>query len=504
MNNKKLFAKNSLTGVIQKLLVAVLTFLTIPIFINLLGIESFGIFATIGVIGDLTRLTNVGFHIALIKFLSSQGKTRESSQDIMVAFTSMLLIMLVASTALIGFNDYIILKILNVSQEFIEDSRVLFNFLVIANALLFIGLPFSAVLESRKMIYKVSYLQLIYSFMYWGMMLLVLSLGYGLRTIGLMAFIAALIWFLLTFFVALKSWGTFNFSGFFQNYTKSLKKQLGYGIKIYFSGILGLFLEPLTKVLVANFFGVSFVGFLDIGLRVKNQLSRVIRTGLWPLFQYFSELSEFKKIALIVKDFQEKLVLLVILLNVILIFTARSLVTLWIGENIDIITMNLLIITICGLTRLAFEPNNLFLGVYKPSMLIVIQVMMIIFNLLPIVLFYRVIGYQAVYAGFLLSTAVYFFINLYSQKKFLGNYIYDNKKDLVKILSYTMLLMIIGQSFHFLAKNNYWVDLIVTPFILTFSAVLVIKWLKLLSKDDIERYLGSYPISKNIKQFFNH
>ena len=501
-NNKRLFAKNSITGVVQKILIAILTFVTIPVFIRLLGMESFGIFATISVLGDLSRLTNVGFHIALIKFLSLQGRTQESSYDILVGFTSMLLIMVVVSSLLIFFNNYIILNIFNISVENFTESRVLYNYLVLANAFLFIGMPLSAVLESQKMIYKVNYLQLVYSFFYWGAMLIVLALGYDLRTVGLVAFLAALVWFILTLILARMAWGPLKYGGLLPNYLKSVKKQLGYGVKVYFSGLLALFLEPLTKILVANFFGVAFVGFIDIGLRIKNQLSRIIRTALWPLFQHFAELTDKKEIARIVNELQEKLTLLIIVLNVILIFSAKSLVTLWIGEDVEIITMTLVVITVCALMRHIFEPNNLYLGVHRPTSLVLIQILMIIFNLLPIYFLHKLLGYQVVYMGFILSTLVYFIVNFYLQKRFLEKLIFEKTKDLVKVFVLTGILLFTGYTLNFIIQNKPWLDLFSTPLILGVLAFLLIRNLSLITKKDIDIYLDDYRISKKVKKLF--
>jgi len=125
-NNKRLFAKNSITGVVQKILIAILTFVTIPIFIKLLGAELFGIFAIVSTIGDLSRLTNVGFHIALIKFLSRQGKTTESSQDVVVAFLSMLVIMTLLVIVLLLFSDFILLQLFNVGRNILPPANSCF------------------------------------------------------------------------------------------------------------------------------------------------------------------------------------------------------------------------------------------------------------------------------------------------------------------------------------------------------------------------------------------
>jgi len=143
--NKKLFMKNSFSGVVQKILIAILTFFTIPVFILKLGSEGYGIFATVSVIGDLSRIANIGFHIALIKYLSIQGKTKESAIDIVVAFVGMSVIIVPVSILMIIFNKFVLVSILNISAVNLAQSKMLYIYLVLANMLLFLGLTFSAI-----------------------------------------------------------------------------------------------------------------------------------------------------------------------------------------------------------------------------------------------------------------------------------------------------------------------------------------------------------------------
>jgi len=487
----------------QKLLIAVLTFITIPVFIRLLGPELFGVFAIVGTIGDLSRLTNVGFHIALIKFLSFQGRTKESSQDIVVAFSSMLLIMGLLVVALLAGGDYIILQIFNVSPEFFHESRQLYNFLVFANALLFLGMPFSAVLESQKLIYKVNYFQLLYGFLYWGLILIFVSAGGGLGMIGLGVFIAALIWFLFTVVSAARAWGPFELKGMGSYYLQSVRKQLGYGLKVYLSGLLGLFVEPLAKVMVANFFGVAFVGFLDIGLRVRNQLVRILKSGIWPLFQYFSENPEKRKAGLLVNDIQEKLIMGFIPVSVILLFAARPLVYFWIGENVDVITNSLLVVTLGALMgQLVLEPINIYLGVHYPLRLFYNQIFMIIAMATPIFLLREVLGYASVYLGFALAYLVSFVHMLLSQRFILGSLVFQKGKCFYRLLVYLVSLVGLGFVVSEIIYSNL-LTLLLIPLLIPVFAWVLIRNLRLVKKSDVFFYFGqNNGFSKALAWFF--
>lgn len=503
MNKKRLFAKNSLSGVIQKILIAILTFVTIPVFIRLLGPELFGIFAIISTIGDLTRLTNVGFHIALIKFLSFQGRTKESSQDVMVAFITMLGIMTLLMVILLVFSNFIILDIFNVSFEHFSSAKFLFTCLVFANAFLFLGMPFSATLESMRLIYKVNIMQFVYSIIYWSLILLFVSLGGGLKWVGVAILTASLIWFVFTLFLAFSAWGTFELQGLQGYFKKSVKKQLSYGLKVYLSGLLGLFTEPLIKILIANFFGVTFVGFVDIGLRIRNQFTRILKAGVWPLFQYFSELQDKEKAAFLVKDVQEKLIIAFIPVSVILLFASHALVTLWIGENVDVITRTLLVITIGSLLgNLALEPISIYLGVYKPLRLFYNQIFMIAAITFPVILMHNIIGFESVYIGFALSYIVSFVHMMYCQRIFLQNTIFSQSKSFKKLLGYLAFLLVSGFLL-FSIRLSPEINLAVIPVSIALFAFFLVREFRFLKKKDVFYYLDeNLVITKKIARFF--
>lgn len=502
MNDKKLFIKNSLTGVSQKLLVAILTFFTIPVFISRLGTESYGIFATISVIGDLTRIANIGFHIALIKYLSLQGKTKESSIDIVVGLTGMIIIIVPISALMLIFNNFVLLDILNISPHYLQESKSLYNFLVLSNMLLFIGLTFSAMLESQKYIYKVSILQLVYSVCYWSFMLIVLFMGKGIETIGKMAFLAALIWFLLIMYMALKMWGKFQLRGIFKLYKKSVKKQLSYGLKVYSSGLMGLFGEPLIKVLVANFFGSSFVGFLDIGIRIRNQLARIIQGALWPLFQLFSSIKDKQEKARIAIDFQEKTALIILPLAIMLIFGANPIVTLWIGENIDIISLNIIFVVVSSLIgTIVFNAFFNYISVDHPLVLLLNGILSNIIYVGVVFGLKGVLGYNSVFLALSLMAVANIIFCVFYQYRFWNKAIFDHSGKLAKLLLFLGIISAVGYLVQSLIASPILLLATLSVAIPIISLGLYIS-LSLITPTDVDRYLGKSIIAKPFYYLF--
>ena len=73
MIKKKRLINNSISGLFQLIITAILTFLCIPIFIKGLGTDQYGVFALVSVIGNLNLFTNLGLNSSLTKFLAEQG-----------------------------------------------------------------------------------------------------------------------------------------------------------------------------------------------------------------------------------------------------------------------------------------------------------------------------------------------------------------------------------------------------------------------------------------------
>ena len=108
MTQKKVLIKNSLFGIIQFIAVAILTFLCVPIFINRLGVDAYGVFALITILGNLNFFSSFGLNSALLVFLSKQGKTEESQRDIVVVLFSTIAIAFLLCSMLYTFKTPII------------------------------------------------------------------------------------------------------------------------------------------------------------------------------------------------------------------------------------------------------------------------------------------------------------------------------------------------------------------------------------------------------------
>lgn len=498
MVTKKTIINNSISGVVQLVLTALLTFLCIPIFINKLGTELYGVFAIVSVIGNLNIFANLGLNSALIKYISEQGKCSESENDIFASLVIMCLIIIPLTILAFIFREFILINVLGVPLKYYNQSQILYSTLLVSNMLLLIGQIFTAVLDSMQKIYFTNFVQLIYSTIYWGGIIAVVLMGKHLDWVGYAIMTAACLWFILVLIFFFKQWGRIAFSNLNKTFKPAAKKQLSFGAKVYLSGFISFFNEPLFKILISNFLGLNVVAYFEIGLKIRSQLTGLFSKVLQPLFPYLSSLRDKQHIAILIKDLTAKIFLLVLPISALLIITCKDIVTLWL--QVDIINYSIFIVGLV-VPYLIFIPLTqpiyiFFLAKGLPEKTIVFQLFSVITNVVFFCLLVYFVGIYAVIISNVLSYLVGFILGIYYQDRLLN---IKYKFELIyfkRILCVILLFILIGlisNIFVFEIIRIIFASIIVIP-----SVLWLYKRLELIKFDDINNYFGSNRFMSNL------
>jgi O-antigen/teichoic acid export membrane protein len=488
---KQLFI-GSMTGVLQIILNSILIFITIPFFINKLGLELYGVFALLLLIGNINVFLNLGLNSSLIKYLAEQGKTLQSNYDIVSALMFLLALLFPVTVLGIVFNKFILINVFNINQILLKNGiYFLFDILLISNSLIILGQIFSAILDSQQKVYLNNFFQMIYNFLYWGSILLCLVLSPDLKMIGIGIFVAALVWFLLVVIFSMKSWGYFELNGLTKNFIHTLKKQLSYSSKLYTSGTISFFYEPLTKLLISHFIGINEVGYFDIAIRIRNQIWNLIGKIFYPIFPLIAKLNDKNQIRNLIHEIEQKAVYLIIPAVVATLIISRPVITLWIGSNINLISLTLIFIMEGYLLASLVIPTYQFLMVKGyPGKTIIIQTTNVIVNGVLFFVTLPYIGYYSVIVcnfGAILSS---FIVTLFYQKKILNVFIVDSKNQLMRILIILGFNLMIGYGTSYLISSNLIIIILVPAMLLSVSLILY-RELRVFSLIDIRKYFGS-------------
>jgi O-antigen/teichoic acid export membrane protein len=490
-NKKKLFLFNSVTGVVQLLLTMILVFFSIPIFIKNLGDIQYGIFCAVAVIGNLSTFANLSLDATLIKYISEQGKTQESDYDIVTSFLLLTIILLPLSIVIFLFREFILLNVVKVPIEFLSVSSVFLVYLLAANFFLLLGKIFTAVLDANHKIYLTNLYLFIYTVFYWGCVIVLVLAGYGLEQIGISIFCSALLWFVLVMYSATKIWGKFNIDGLRYHFKRIVKKQLSYSTKIYIGSLFAFLFEPLTKILISNLVGISYVGLYEITLKVKNNLLAIFLKFLYPLYPFIAHENDHDKLRIQIARTSKILFYLIIPIIVTVIICTKSIMTLWIGgENIPILTISTIIIVCFSLLlSTTVTPIYIFLRLKNhPEKEIYMQALNAGVNILIIILFFRYLGYASIILGNTLTLIAPFSLCIYYQKKYVQSYPFSGMRDLLKYMSSFVLIGVITWLFSFFFQSVNWGNIIIVTLFSCVASIIIFYFMRAIKNEDIKYF----------------
>jgi O-antigen/teichoic acid export membrane protein len=490
---RKKLVINSLSGVAQFIVSTLLIFITVPIFIKKMGIETYGIYSLILIINNLNNFLGFGLGSGLIKFLSEQGKSNESNIDIFAVSIFLLVIMIPFTILGLFFNDFVIKAILHVPLKYCTaDIYSFYNFLVIANLFQFIAQVPVSILDSLQKIYLTSLFQTVYQLLYWVGSLIVLFTCGTLSMIGIGILLSTIIWFVLLLYSSFKHWGIIYPACLtFEKIFKSLRKQVGYNIKLYFSSLVNFFYEPLTKILIASFMGATQVGYYDVILKFRNQLWNLLTKFLYPLVPFLSKLNDKTSLRKLVHDIEQKLSYVSIISIVLIIGIIPDFLKLWLKMEPGVVPTGMTIILSANLVALILVPMYQYLMLKgHPGKTVVIQLANVISNLLLFLLFYKSYGFIAVIIGNVGANIISTLLGLYYQWKYLNSLIFDSFKQVFKVLIFFIVLLIANEIFSIVLVGSY-LKIIILPVIIIIISIYMSRITKLLTNDDIIRYAGN-------------
>ncbi|GAB4024745.1 lipopolysaccharide biosynthesis protein [Spirosoma koreense] len=438
----KLLHKNSLSGVAQLALTAVLTFFSIPVFIRMLGAEAYGAFSIVTLAGNLNIFANLGLNTALLKCLSVQGKSKESDYDIVVTIGLLLLIMVPLSLLAVTFQANILQGLLGLSDGLYAQVVTMYRCVVVANLVVLLGQTFTTILDSQQRMYLTNFYQLIYSVLYWGGLIAVVSLGYGLNEIGLVILGAAVVWLVLVSIAAWRMWGSLQLSGLSAEAGRIARKQISFGSNVYAAGLLNMMFEPMTKVLVSRLIGVTEVGYLEIAYKIRSQLWSLIAKTTYPLFPKIAQETDTARLSRLIGTYQTGMLMVIVPFLLFFGLALPDLLELWLPNANPVIEIATLSITTCFvLNSLGIPPYYFLQSREHVRKTVWAQLTNTGVNLLVSLLTFSVLGIY----GFVLGNSVAILASLvlcmYYQKKFL-HHIEINSSAVYRLLLITLLMWV--------------------------------------------------------------
>jgi O-antigen/teichoic acid export membrane protein len=484
-------ARGSLTGALQVIITTALVLVAVPMFVRLRGTEAFGVFSLIALVGNVNTFANLGLNAALVRFLSEQGKGRDSDLDVIVTVLILLGVILPLTVVAFLYEDLALKYVLNVPPAFMHDALWLYRGMLVSNVLVLIGGTCTAVLDACERVHVTNTLQILYTVTYWGSILAVLVAGWPLAAIGGATVGATLIWFIAAVIGMVRVWGLPSTDGLRERGPSRARKQIGYGAQLFSAGIIGFFYEPLTKLLLAHFLGVREVGFFDIGMRARNLVSSLALKALYPLYPLFSRLDDMRRIRFLVFDIQEKSLLLSAPIPGLLMLTTGPLVGLIFGAGNETITATIIwMISSYILWSFTVLPIYVFLMARgHAAKTIVVQIVNVVVNGITFVALFNWLGYGAVLAGITLSTLASWVLLLFYQSRLEMAVLFASWRPGLVFLGILLLGIVLGVVTPALTGSAIGVG--VAGALLCVCTLFCYRAGKVFVLEDVQRYMGA-------------
>jgi O-antigen/teichoic acid export membrane protein len=482
--------KNSLSGSAQFLVSTLLILSVVPFFIRTLGVEAYGLFSLVALVGSVNTFANLGLNAALVRFLAEQGKTTESDHDIVVNFALVFIVAGVMVGVGLLFQDEILTGILGVPGHWMEDAQWLFRSMLGGAVLILLGQTFTGIMDAQQKMYLTNLLQLLYNILYWTLVLVSIFIGYALKGIAVAIFVAAVLWFCSVVAGGLRSWGNFSFRGLHLHGWRVARKQLGYGLQIYSSGVVGFLHEPMTKILVSRFIGIAEVGFFDIGLRAKNQVVGLLMKLLAPLYPALSAEKDMLRARSLVHNVGQKAMLVMIPSSAIVLLVTQPMVRVFFDSHVEPISTTISAIVVAYLiASVPVVPMYYYLTAKdRAANTIVVQAVNVVVNAVVFVTTYSWLGYHAAVVSTVLAITASFPLLLYYQWRYLGSLMFESWKQALSALLVTSILLTVVFGL-LMQKMTNWGTL-AGGFLIVLMSVLLYRYFEVFDKKEFSLFIG--------------
>ena len=318
-------------------------FLLLPYVLAKIGKEGYGLWALTGVIASYQIFVDFGLTATLIRFVAKEGINRNHKSVNEYLATSLVIffvLWLIAYVILVIFSRPIAEHVLRVKQQ--ADTAIFLikisGFCVIVN--LIAGL-FKSVFDGAQRMEISNSLVTIQILISALGTFCVLQMGLGLRGLGINLAVMSIVNLLAYVYMIRRIFPRVKVNPFLFR-RERLKEMLGYSVNLQGSALLRMWVEPLNKILISNFFSITHVGYYEIALKLSGALTSLIRSGLMPIFPASAEmnqLSGFQKVDALRLKSIKFMFPLAIYAYVLMILAAPYFIRVWLGPEYHIVSL---------------------------------------------------------------------------------------------------------------------------------------------------------------------
>jgi len=447
LNSKKRILINALSSGIQVIIVGLVYFFLYRILLIKLGVKLLGVWSLVIATSSVANLANFGFTSGLVKFVAEFNAKEQYENINKFLFTSFVSILFLF-TILIIIVYFLALLFVDkiVPPEYVKLTLSVLPYTLACLLINSLGGVFTSALEGFQKNYIRNFAYIFTSLVYFILAIIFLP-QFGLLGLAFAQIVQAIIITLVAFYYVKKICKDFRFN--VRNWDKMVFKSLfNYGYKFQMISIFQMLYEPITKVLISKYSGMSTLGFYEMASRFVSQFRAIISTMnqvTIPVVAHYSH-SDKQAVRHIYKRSLSLIVFLVfpIVSGIVLFIPHLSVV--WVGNLEPVFINSAYILSFSMLINVLNAPAYFnSLGEGKLNGLLIMHLLMAILNILLGVILGKAIVTYGVIIAWAVSICIgsLFLITYYHRENNLSIADIFSRKD--------YLIIIIGLAFSVLA-----------------------------------------------------
>lgn len=292
----KTIFKNSSLNAMRTVLLAILSFVTIPIILHKLGAENYGVWALVIAFASYANFLELGFNSAVTRLVArgtnestneqtENRKQKMGNNDIADQINSTVITYIIISTAIFflvllfyPFLKSVMFSKVNVPNLDLYILATLFLFL-----LNLVTSNYMSVLTGRMRMDLTNGIAILTSFVQTGLTIWLLLAGYGLMAVFVGSVASGLLGSILPTIFAKREFPELFFSLRRYSFSK-IKHLFKFSLKMYFINSVSNFLTATNKFIIVRLTGLDFVAYYEIANKVVLQLRILFQNILEPVY----------------------------------------------------------------------------------------------------------------------------------------------------------------------------------------------------------------------------
>ncbi|UTC48240.1 MATE family efflux transporter [Treponema vincentii] len=354
--NTKKIAKNTITLYIRQIITMFISFFTVRVTLNQLGVEDYGLNNLVGSIVSMFSFINGSMGTAVQRFYSYEiGRNNQGALK-RIFGTGLYLHLIVALITLVISEvfAFFLLERMNIPHQRLFAAQVVFQISIFTLILGIVTVPYSALLRSRELFSKTALIEVIQAFLRLANLSLLVFLSFDkLIVLAILNFIVSAAGILAFVLLARK----FEETHTYPISDKTIIRQMLKFVSLLLLTVLSSLLNTQGIVMLINiFFGLTVNAAYAIAVQVQNAVNTFVtnfKSSMVPQIMASYGAGDFKSMHTMINIGTKITFVMLLMVTYPLMFSAQWILTIWLKNPPEYSAM-LVVLTLVSINISSF------------------------------------------------------------------------------------------------------------------------------------------------------